>query len=257
MDTYYELEAEKDEYYTFEYRASWAKPHFHGAVEFIFVESGVLEITQDGETRLLQAGDACFTDSFCVHGHVEKSPVKAYVLVGARKFFQPFFEEKGNTTPPAFFVFQDFPLLQTLYALFQRPYAEERDRKQAFEGIVKILLAAIAEKHPFTGRKESKQTALVCEILRYAEENVSTDLSLQALAKRFGYTEEHLSRTLKRYLREGWNAYVNRLRVRRAKEMLENGDRTVLEIAYACGFSSPNTFYRAYRAEYGEKPRRK
>ena len=81
--------------------------------------------------------------------------------------------------------------------------------------------------------------------------------NLLALSREFGYSREHLSRILGRYLSEGWNGYVNRLRARRAEEMLsERPGENVLKIAYECGFESPNTFYRAYRREFGKSPRR-
>ena len=122
---------------------------------------------------------------------------------------------------------------------------------------VKILFSEISESAPFIPRKADKQSALVCSVLQYAEERLCEDLSLAALARVFNYSQEHLSRVLHGYLSENWCAYVNRLRVRRAETLLKNDPSlSVLDAAFACGFDSPNTFYRAYKREFGKKPRR-
>jgi AraC-like DNA-binding protein len=50
--------------------------------------------------------------------------------------------------------------------------------------------------------------------------------------------------------------YINRLRVEAARERLADaGDtRTILDIAYACGFTSKSTFNAAFKRQVGETP---
>ena len=48
--------------------------------------------------------------------------------------------------------------------------------------------------------------------------------------------------------------YRNRLRIERAKELLLNGDITVAEAAYACGFENIGYFCRCYKQTVGESP---
>ena len=97
----------------------------------------------------------------------------------------------------------------------------------------------------------------MCEILKYAQSHVEEELSLSVLSDRFGYSREHLSRILHKYLTETWNAYVNGLRVQKAEALLKaDEEKNVLKIAYECGFDSQNTFYRAYKKEFGHLPRR-
>ena len=86
----------------------------------------------------------------------------------------------------------------------------------------------------------------------------SEDLSLNALAEKFGYSREHLSRLLHGALQESWNGYIGRLRAKNTHALLTaSPELSVLEAAFACGFESSNTFYRAYAKEYGHPPKRK
>ena len=66
--SFYELAAEDLQRFYFEQRGtSETPPHFHGAVEFHFVEDGEQEIIVDGQRKIMQRGAACFCDSFSVH----------------------------------------------------------------------------------------------------------------------------------------------------------------------------------------------
>lgn len=49
-------------------------------------------------------------------------------------------------------------------------------------------------------------------------------------------------------------AYRNRLRIRRAQELLSEGSCTVAEAAYACGFENVGYFCRCYKSITGERP---
>lgn len=256
--SFYETAAEEKGYYFFKRRGDFDTPaHFHGSVEFLFVESGEQEATVNGEKRILRGGEACFCNSFSVHSYARGQSEHTYVLLGSKEHFEPVFALFGSKVPPTFFRFRDFELLRTLSDFCSQDKQTEAGRYAAFDGAVKIILAAIAENTPFVTRSTDKQSALVNDILRYADGNPQNDLTLRAVAKTFGYSHEHLSRILHKYLAENWNSFVNRLRVRRAHSLLQaRPDASVLGIAYDCGFESPNTFYRAYKKEFGKNPRK-
>jgi AraC-like DNA-binding protein len=175
--------------------------------------------------------------------------------VGDKGYFDRFFRERGEWTFPKFFDFSDFDFLESLYSLCARSRTAE-NAETVFRGAVEMLCGELAEKVPLEKRRENKQAAFVCEVLRYAETHTAEDLSLSAVSTAFGYSGEHLSRLMKKYLRESWNGYVNRLRAVKADRLLkEGGEENVLKIAYECGFDSPSTFYRAYKREFGKTPK--
>lgn len=47
---------------------------------------------------------------------------------------------------------------------------------------------------------------------------------------------------------------VTRLRLNRARALLQRGRGPVIEVAFACGFDSLATFYRQYVAAFGSTP---
>ena len=260
--SYYERIADADNYCYFRYcYAPNTEPHFHNAVEILFVHEGNQEVVVNGEKRLLQKGDACFCDALCVHAYRDMQegnaqPALCSVVVGDKTFFARAFSLLGDKTPPLFFRFENFRLLETLYQQWESRKEHLTVSPALFEGCVQILLGEIAKNTQFVSREKDKQDELLCNLLLYAEKHLQEDLSLSVLAKEFGYSREHLSRLLHKYLRENWNQYVNRLRVREADAILrQHPAENVLSVALFCGFDSANTFYRAYKKEFGYPPK--
>ena len=258
MNSFYETAAETKNYFYFHKRGAYeTEAHFHNALELHFVESGEETVLIDGEKRVLRAGDACFCDSFSVHYMSPFLGESCFVLLGEKTYFEQALSAFGGKTPPRFFRFENFALLRALHELCKQERKIEENAMLVFGGTVKILFGELAESVPFVPRKTDLKSALVCNVLQYAEKHIQDDLSLSAIACAMGYSQEHLSRILHSYLMENWKTYVNRLRVRRAETLLKSDPAlSVLDAAFACGFESPNTFYRAYKREFCKKPRR-
>ena len=255
---YYELAAEKKGYCRFKREVGNTEVHFHGALEFLFVCKGSIEANVGGEKRVLTEGQAYFADSFCTHSY-DVADGDGFVVLGDREYFKSFFCSRENKRFPKFFEFNDFSLLEWLCCLCASPRSELNEQ-MVFSGAIKILLGCLAEKVPLIGESENKQTVFVADVLRFIQKNPDEDLSLKAMSTRFGYSEDHFSRIMRKYLGESWNTYVNRMRARYVDELLKTepqSSKNILEIVYECGFGSPSSFYRAYKREFGVLPRRK
>jgi AraC-like DNA-binding protein len=81
-------------------------------------------------------------------------------------------------------------------------------------------------------------------------------LTVAQLARRSGYPEYLVSAVINRRCGGNFWEYVNRHRVEAVRACLvDRGDgRTILDIAYACGFTSKSTFNAAFKREVGETP---
>lgn len=257
--SFYESKAEQNDYFYFIYlkKESETPPHFHGAIEFLFCVEGAQSVSIGGNNYTLRKGDACFIDSYTVHS-LTPSGATLYAIVGSASFFQPIFSAFHDSVPPCLFRFEDVGFLSLLYSLYQKPFSSAAADTQRNGALVKLLLAQLHECIPFTPRKENKQNDLVTNILQYGVDHFTEDLSLETIAKKFGYSHTHLSRILHRYLNMNWNIYVGNIRCHAAHTLLQSErDATIAEIAFRCGFESLNTFYRAYHRLFGELPVRK
>lgn len=81
-------------------------------------------------------------------------------------------------------------------------------------------------------------------------------LTIGQLARRSGYPEYLVSAVINRRFGGNFWEYVNRHRIEATRACLSDpaDTRTILEIAYACGFTSKSTFNAAFKRLLGETP---
>ncbi len=82
------------------------------------------------------------------------------------------------------------------------------------------------------------------------------NLQLEGAADRVNLTPPQLSELINRHTGKNFTTYVNEYRVAEAKEQLtERPDKSVLNIAFDCGFASKSSFNSVFRAMTGSSPR--
>jgi transcriptional regulator GlxA family with amidase domain len=96
------------------------------------------------------------------------------------------------------------------------------------------------------------------EPIREAQESVVADPSLphtvESLADAAGMTLRSFARAFKREVGITPAAYVETIRVERARQLLETSATETTAIAEACGFGTIETFRRAFRRRLGVSP---
>jgi AraC family transcriptional regulator, glycine betaine-responsive activator len=107
------------------------------------------------------------------------------------------------------------------------------------------LPARIGARHP-----------KLVSIIEKMEENLEDPLSPSLLAKQAGLSTRQLERLFRRYLDRSPKRYYLELRLKKARSLLLQTDMSVINVALACGFSSPSHFSKCYRSYYGRTPYR-
>jgi AraC-like DNA-binding protein len=81
-------------------------------------------------------------------------------------------------------------------------------------------------------------------------------LTIGQVARRSGYPEYLVSAVINRRFGGTFWDYINRLRVEAVRARLADREdaRTILDIAYDCGFTSKSTFNAAFKRQVGETP---
>lgn len=80
------------------------------------------------------------------------------------------------------------------------------------------------------------------------------DLNVDMIASKMGLERSQFYRKIKSLTNYAPVELIRRLRLQRGRELLLTTDRTVAEIAYETGFSTPAYFTKCYRDAYGETP---
>lgn len=103
--------------------------------------------------------------------------------------------------------------------------------------------------------KRSHNEELQRKILAWLDEQyMRPDLNVAMTAEQFHISKKYVSQFLKDQTGKSYTEYVEELRLSHAMELLKATALGVTEIAESCGFSTPNTFYKAFRRRFGISP---
>lgn len=97
-------------------------------------------------------------------------------------------------------------------------------------------------------------TSLVKFIREYIENNIADDVSLVRISEVTGYNPSYLSRLYKSITGENLIDYTGKVRIERAKRLLETEDINISDIAVKAGFESRTYFNKFFKKMTGTTP---
>ena len=107
---------------------------------------------------------------------------------------------------------------------------------------------------PMWSRKVEVQPKLK-EVLQLMEANLEEPLPLQDLADYVQLSRRQLERLFLKHLHSTPSRYYLKLRLDRARRLLKQTSRSIVEITSMCGFVSTTHFSRCYRKYMGVSPK--
>ena len=94
------------------------------------------------------------------------------------------------------------------------------------------------------------------QVIQMMEENIEEPISPSVLARDVNMSTRQLERLFRRYLNRSPKRYFMEIRLQKARNLLLQTEMNVMDVAFACGFTSPSHFSKCYRAHYGTTPYR-
>lgn len=95
----------------------------------------------------------------------------------------------------------------------------------------------------------------VADVMRYLNENLAQEITLEETARHFFVSKYHLCHTFREHTGVSVFSYLNTKRIALAEQLLEDGI-TAADVAFRVGFRDYSVFYRAYKKITGESPSR-
>lgn len=99
-----------------------------------------------------------------------------------------------------------------------------------------------------------KNTRPVLQACAYIESHYSETISLETIAGQVYLNPIYFSNLFKRETGKSFTEYLTDFRMKKAKEMLRNGNDHINEIAVALGYSNARYFSKVFKKEVGVKP---
>lgn len=256
--------------------------HVHDFDELVVVTGGSGVHAIDGFSYDVQAGDIYMVLGDTAHGFTRANGLTMFNLMLPSDFCDP---EPASGFRPLERSLRAMPGFQALFIL--EPYYRREHRFMNRLRVTPAQLDEIGnwletmateyETHP-DGFQAMLQADLVrlfvrlsrwmaqpevpatgnllplSQALAYMEAHFAEPLTLSMLAGRAFLSERHFSRIFQDNCHQSPMAYLQALRLSHACGLLRRNDRTVTEIAQACGYADSNLFSRLFARRYRMTP---
>ena len=243
--------------------------HWHDELEIIYVKSGFLTVNISGENYIGKPGDAFVVSPGNLHfmgsqtGTVDYFtflfPLK-YIAFRSDdmlddKLIEPLNSGHLMISP------EIKDTVKEQCEQLARVYAAEIDESESkITGQIRkkiILLQFIHElwkkgfivENDTTGRNTVEK-----EMVSYIQQNYTGKILLREFGEQFHLSEKYISRYFKEHFHITLSQYVTYLRLEHAKQMLQETDISVTEVAMQSGYQNISYFIRSFKKTYGVSP---
>ena len=102
--------------------------------------------------------------------------------------------------------------------------------------------------------KQYPNSVLIVEAINYMQENLNTEISRDLVAEIACLSPSHFSRVIKQTFGQSFTDLLSKFRVDKAKEMLLHTDKSLIQIAYDCGFNDQSYFTKVFQKYASQTP---
>lgn len=127
----------------------------------------------------------------------------------------------------------------------------EKDSWEEFTEQMETFLEKLVQKN-YVGEKRNK--VIAAEIEKYLEEHFKEDVTLENLSVYFGLAPAYCSRLIKEATGDNFSKLLLKKRIKKTKELLEQTDLHIYEIAELTGYTDVKYFNRVFKKETGVTP---
>ena len=247
--------------------------HWHATLEINVCASGVLKTsTQRGE-YLVKPGDAVLVNANVLHRNEAEGGARGVrvqthmfdrALVAAaelplRRYVAPVVECALLDALP---LSRGEPRQRAVLEALDRAFIAADEEKDGYElEICRLLNRAwqgiYALAQPVIGARQPlprMETARLKQMLGFIREHFAEDISPADIAAAAGVCERECFRCFKQELGTTPLSSLTDFRVRKAAELLRETDRSVTDIASACGFATSSYFGKVFRRRMNLSP---
>lgn len=243
--------------------------HWHDEFEIIYVRSGFLTVSISGESYIGKTGEAFVVSPGNLHLMGSQSgTVDYYTFLFPLKYISfrtdDMLDEKlleplnsGHLMICPRVKDTAKELCEQLIKIYEAKN-DESESKITTQVRTKIILLQFIlhmwENGFIIENDKSGRNTVEKEMISYIQQSFTGEISLKELGEQFHLSEKYVSQYFKEHFHITLSKYVTYLRLEHAKQLLQNSDIPVTEVAMLSGYQNVSYFIRSFKKTYGVSP---
>lgn len=258
-------------YYYNDHDLTKVNRHTHNYYEFYFFLEGDISIQIDKETFPIKHGDILLVPPMIPHRpiiHSLEIPYRRFVFWVSCDYWNYLMQISPDygylmqyVQTSRQYIFHNDPItfntvqskiLRLLEEIHSERFGRSAQISLCVNDLVLCLNRLIYERtvpHP-----QNENLDLYQQLLKYIEQHLDEDLSLETLSKKFYVSKYHIAHIFTDNLGISIHQYITKKRLTLCREAIL-GKSSITEVYTTFGFGDYSSFYRAFKKEYGISPK--
>ncbi len=243
--------------------------HWHDDLEFILILKGSMTYDVNGQTIVLKEGEGIFVNSRCFHYGYSKEHQECIficillspkLLTNNEYFINNYLNKLLNNKNYPYqklnptikwqnIILNDLNLLYGNNVNYIDPF-------YILEKTIHIVSILFNNMNSSLKEYENSDDIIaLTKMIGYVQKNYSNKILLKDIYTIGNCCKTKCTLLFNKYLNISPMIYLNKYRLEKASNLLNNTNNTITEIAYACGFSSASYFCELFQKYYEMSPK--
>ena len=245
----------------------------HNFWEIVYIDKGRVQVRSDDDNLILSQGEIVFhrpnefhsikafdsSPNFFVVSFVCTSPLMVYLEkyhTVLNKTLHGFISSVIKEAENTYVIPKNDPTLKKLIKKETAPIGGEQLIKTYLEQFLIFLIRNIVKKEEPSvfPSKQSMETHLVSSAKRLLEEKAEEPFHVNDLCVALGYSKSYLSKLFHEQTGETIVGFAVRQKIKRAKQLIRDGNLNFAQISDKLSFDNPQYFSRVFKRVTGMTP---
>lgn len=234
--------------------------HYHPTVEIYFWLEGKCSFFVDDQSYDLTPGDIIFSPAGVLHktSYNPNLPISRFLIYCESSLLPKAVQE--FCADGKHYIGNVSKIFGNVEELFRKILHEYEHPDKFSDDMIKSHLSALAVllfRHRENSRdvQLTSKNRLIESTVSFIKNNYSSHITLDDAAKHAAVSSKYLSHLFKKDTGFNFNEYLTLYRLKESEfRLMEYPDKSILEIAYDCGFNDSNYFSTRFKKVYGVTP---
>lgn len=231
------------------------RPDGFFCAQFIMISEGNGILEAEGRTQVLNAGDVMYLPKFIPHTYrCTSGSWQSWWLIADGSGIDDLLLHLGFTETTVIRNASQKNVQRIMRGIYEMLEHDKLRGEALASAELYRLLIELHLAQRFSADSNHNAADALETAVEYMDQHYAEHITLAEIARSAGISEGYLCRLFKDFLNMRPVAYLNRLRIQKAKVLLDRSYISVEDAAAACGFENPSYFTKLFRQTEGITP---